>query len=163
MRGASFRAGSLALLIAIGAGCAGGSSQAAQGATANPARYTLTAVELQGAGVTNLYDAIQKLRPEFLRTRGSQTIARMPAPQSNRGPTSGGSGSSGQSSRTAQAVPIEAVPLKVYENDILLDSPTDLRKIDTKNVIEVRFVPGPEAGVRYGMNHSGGVIFVKTT
>jgi hypothetical protein len=127
-----------------------------------PARYTLTAAELQGAGANNVYDAIQKLRPEFLRTRGTGTVSAIPTPQTSR-PGLGGGGAAPVPPNSGQAVPVATAALRVYENDVLLESPMELRRIQTVNVIEVRFIPGPEAGVRYGTNHSGGVIFVKTT
>jgi hypothetical protein len=145
-----------ALLLAAGA-CA----PPAPRSQPNPQRYVLTAEELQGAGAQNVYDAIQKLRPEFLRTRGTGTISHVPTPESNR--TGAGTAAAPMPANSGTAVPVQTAPLRVYENDVLLDGPTDLRRIQTINVIEIRFVPGPEAGVRYGTNHAGGVLFVKTT
>ena len=144
-------------LLALGA-CSppASNTEAAPG----PARYTLTAAELQGAGANNVYDAIQKLRPEFLRSRGTGTVSSVPTPQTSRpGP---GGGVAAIPPGSGQAVPVASVALRVYENDVLLENPAELRRIQTVNVIDVRFVPGPEAGVRYGTNHSGGVIFVRT-
>lgn len=146
-------------LLALGA-CSPPASSADR--EQGPVRYTLTAAELQAAGANNVYDAIQKLRPEFLRTRGTGTVSAIPTPQSSR-PGLGGGGAAPTPPGSAQAIPVQTPALRVYENDVLLESPTELRRIQTVNVIEVRFVPGPEAGVRYGTNHSGGVIFVKTT
>lgn len=146
----------LFVLLALGACSAPSSTADRQG----PARYTLTAAELQGAGANNVYDAIQKLRPEFLRSRGTGTVSAVPSPQTSRGP---GGGATALPPNSAQAIPVTTPALRVYENDVLLENPNELKRIQTVNVIEVRFVPGPEAGVRYGTNHSGGVIFVKTT
>ena len=147
----------LALLLA-GAACA--TPQPRSGPT--PQRYVLTAEELRGAGAQTAYDAVMKLRPEFLRTRGTGTISHIPTPESNR--TGAGTGAApAPSSGTGTAVPVQTPPLRIYENDVLLDGPNDLRRIQTINVIEIRFIPGPEAGVRYGTNHSGGVLLVKTT
>ena len=63
----------LALLVAVTA-CATPQSRAEP----TPQRYVLTAEELKGAGAQNVYDAIQKLRPEFLKTRGTGTISHIP-------------------------------------------------------------------------------------
>lgn len=145
-------------LLALGA-CSAPASNADQAQA--PARYTLTAAELQGAGANNVYDAIQKLRPEFLRTRGTGTVSAVPTPQTSR-PGLGGGGAT-TPPNSGMAIPVQTPALRVYENDVLLENPMELRRIQTVNVIEVRFVPGPEAGVRYGTNHSGGVIFVKTS
>lgn len=151
--------------VALLAACASGSqststsSAASQGGTQR--RYTLTAVELQEAGTSNLFDALQKLRPEFLRQRGSQTIAAVPMPTTSRG-LGGATAADQPKPGTGNALPLTSQPLRVYENETLLGGVEELRRIDTKVVIEVRFVPGPEAGVRYGTNHSGGVIFVRT-
>jgi len=157
----------LAMLAAAAllAACASSSQSTSTSSAASQAgtqrRYTLTSVELQEAGTSNLFDALQKLRPEFLRQRGSQTIAAKPMPTSTRS-LGGGAPADAPNPSTGTALPIASQPLRVYENETMLGGVEDLRRIDTKVVIEVRFVPGPEAGVRYGTNHSGGVIFVRT-
>jgi hypothetical protein len=127
---------------------------AAQAGTSRNSRYVLTSVDLQGAGSQNVYEAIQKLRPDFLKQRGTGTISKVPTPEgANSGPNGPGTG---------MALPISAEPIRVYENDVLMSGLDDLRRIDTKIVTEVRYVPGPEAAIRYGAKHASGVIFVKT-
>ena len=152
-------AGAVISLALVSSACASGRTAPTDRNTGERVtRYTLTSVELMGAGSQNVYEAIQNLRPDFLRTRGTSTMTTV-----NTGGTSRGSGAAAQPEPgTGTALPIARSPLRVYENEVMLSSPDDLKKIDVKNVIEVRFVPGPEAGVRYGTNHSGGVIFVKT-
>lgn len=149
------------LLVAALTGCASTSGSGTGPAPAAPARYTLTAADLQAAGVgsMNVYDAITKIRPEFLRARGTSTMTTIDTPQSGRlGPGT----ASGTPSGTGSALPVNRSVLRAYLNDALLDSPSDLRNVGAAGVIEIRFVPGPEAGVRYGTNHSAGVIFVRT-
>lgn len=168
--------GAATLLLAAGAaGCASSQAGAAgavaaaeaspqqagqQAAARRDSRNTLTAVDLMGSGTTNLYDAISKLRPEFLRQRGTQTITKANMPVSSRG--GGATFPAERDASTGEALPIAGQPIVVYENDIKLAGVEDLRRIDTKVVLEVRYMAGPQAGVRYGTNHSGGVIFVKT-
>jgi hypothetical protein len=67
---ASLRRTLLASLLAFTAGCAsaGGGSGASSGGDPN----ILTAAEISSAkaGESSIYDAIQRLRPQFFRTRG---------------------------------------------------------------------------------------------
>lgn len=140
----------------------GVAAQAAQAGTQRTSRYVLTSVDLMGAGTTNVYDALQKLRPEFLRQRGVQTIAKANVPTSSRSP--GGAPQGGErNTSTGEALPLSAAPIVAYENDVKLESVDQLRRIDSKVVIEIRYIPGPEASIRYGNGHSAGVIIVKTT
>lgn len=71
----------LSCTVALLAGCApataegGASGGATTGATASGARIranVLTREEIEGSGTTNLFDAIQRLRPQWLRN-ASQT------------------------------------------------------------------------------------------
>lgn len=151
--------GAAIFLALVSSACASGSPARTDRNTGERVtRYTLTAVDLMGAGSQNVYEAIQHLRPDFLKTRGTSTMTTV----NTAGSTRGSGGAATPEPGTGTAVPISRSPLRAYENEVMLSSPDDLKKIDVKNVIEVRFVPGPEAGVRYGTNHSGGVIFVKT-
>jgi hypothetical protein len=148
--------------VALIAACA--KHQPATGSTqagnARNSRYVLTSVDLQAAGTQNVYDAIQKLRPEFLKQRGAGTITKVASPESSRAPAGGNSGP--RTTGSGNALPISAEPIRVYENAVLMSGLDDLKRIDTKVVTEVRYVPGPEAAIKYGTNHSSGVIFVKT-
>lgn len=71
----------LSCTVAVLAGCApataegGASAGASAGTTASGARIRanlITRAEIEGSGTTNLYDAIQRLRPQWLRN-ASQT------------------------------------------------------------------------------------------
>lgn len=50
----------------------------------------------------------------------------------------------------------------VYLNNNRMGDATVLRDIPTREVAEVRFIPPTEASTRYGMDHGGGVILVRT-
>lgn len=149
------------LLLAAAAACASsqGGASATQAGTQRAARYTITAVELAEAGTSNVYDAIVKLRPEFLRERGTSTISAEPMPSSGR---SGAGRAAPSTPNTGTAVPMSRPRLRIYDNDALLENVDALKRIPVDAVIEVRYVPGPEAAVKYGTNHAGGALFVKT-
>ncbi|MEJ2217104.1 MAG: hypothetical protein P8099_10865 [Gemmatimonadota bacterium] len=71
------------LVLALVAGCASGG--AGNGDSAPRARRSsdiITAEELQQAtGLSTAYDAVQRLRPQFLRIRGPSTIAGAEGPR----------------------------------------------------------------------------------
>ena len=150
----------LALCIA-GAGLsacasAGGNS----GGTTAPAssRYLLTAADLGNAKADNLYDAIVKLRPEFLRGHGENTsFIQQNISGGSKDPGSTGMGTS--SSAGAAAIS-SAVPVIAYRDNSRLASVDDLKQILLSQVAQVRYMPGPEASVRFGTNHSAGAIIV---
>lgn len=136
------------LLLASACASGGAASASSSGTTAATRRthgsqYVLTAEDLAKVKTDNLYDAIQRLRPNFLRASGGTTI-------------SGGSGSQ----EDASGATFGAVPVRVYLDDVRLDGLDRLKQIPLSQVKEVKYVPGPEAGVRYGTDHSGGVILV---
>jgi hypothetical protein len=120
-------------------------------------RYVITAAELENAGANNLFDAITKLRPDYFRQRGNDLGAQSPV-QSSRGD----GGAAPADSKTGVAVQRPTVPIKVYQNDQLMTGIDDLRQISVGQVLEVRYIPGPQAVVRYGTTHGSGAILVRT-
>ena len=140
--------------LAVTTACGGGArSVGAQQGMTRGDRYVITAAEIESSKSNNLYDAITKLRPDFLRQRtGSVSAVAMPS----------GGPPAATSSSTGTAISKAQVPVRVYENDTRLSGIEDLRQVPMSTVIEVRFIPGPQAGVRYGTDHTGGVILVKT-
>jgi hypothetical protein len=150
----------LALTIA-GAGLTACASAAgsANGTTAQPSsRYLLTAADLGNAKADNLYDAIVKMRPEFLRGHGENTS--FVQQNINGGSKDPGSAGMGSSSSAGAAVINSAVPVIAYRDNSRLASVDDLKQILLSQVAEVRYMPGPEASVRFGTNHSSGAIIV---
>jgi hypothetical protein len=63
----------LALLVLVAAACAGGGEGSRE--RTDPDR--LTREEIVSAGVTNLYDVVQRLRPRWLEVRAPRTIIGM--------------------------------------------------------------------------------------
>lgn len=129
----------LATAVLFGAACAsgGGSSastatqaSATRGATV-PSRYLVTAQELEQVGDRSAYEALQQLRPSFLRSRDVQT-------QSNPVPK----------------------PVDVYVNGGRAGGIEALQSIRAGTVQEMRFYEPQEANVKFGTGHNGGVIAV---
>ena len=108
------------------AGCAGAASHtgSSQGRSA-----VLTHEELAKTNSDNLYDAIAKLRPEWLTSRGPTSVTDM-------SPTS----------------------VDVYMNGNFLGGADYLRQARVLDVSEVRYWDAGQASARFGMGHPRGVI-----
>lgn len=111
-------------------GCASGDGS---GATRG-GRDVLTAEELATVNETNLYDAIKKLRPMFLVSRGATSLR------------VGGS--------TLPRVYLDGSPYGDAET---------LRSMPIIGIHEVRFMDARDATTMYGTGHPAGIIMVKTS
>src|SRR5688572_23965389 len=112
------------LLIA----CAGAATQTG---TAGASRNRLTQEQLAATSSDNLYDAISKLQPDWLTSRG---------PSSVRDPT-------------------PTLP-SVFMNGSMLGKADYLREMRVLDVTEVRYWESGAASARFGMGHPRGVIEV---
>lgn len=92
----------------------------------------ITAAEIAGAQVVTAAEVVERLRPNWLRARGAASV-------------NGGTD-----------LPI------VYIDNFRAGGLEQLGRIAATVVREIRFVPGTDAGVRYGLGHGGGVILVLT-
>jgi hypothetical protein len=121
--------------IALVAGVAGAACSPARSAppVAAPAgdRYTLTEAELQSAQDRNLYEAIQRLRPTFLRSRQVRSSS-TPNPE----------------------------PVHVFVDGTRAEGLETLKLFSPAIVREVRFYEPHQANVRFGTGHHGGLIEV---
>ena len=94
-------------------------------------RDLITMDEFSGvSGSEDLYEAIRRLRPHFIRSRG---------------PTSTRS---------------TAATATVYIGSTLAGSIDVLHNLRTEHVLEVRYLDPSSATIRYGTNNSGGAIVV---
>jgi hypothetical protein len=107
------------------AGCAG----ATQGQPGRPNGTQLTQADLAAANTDNLYDAIAKLRPEWLSSRGPSSVT-------NSTPTS----------------------VDIYMNGTMLGKADYLRDMHLQDVTSVRYWDAGTASARFGMGHPRGVI-----
>ena len=89
--------------------------------------------EIEGAHVPNAFEAISRLRPEFLRPRGLQT----PEWPNGRLPS-------------------------VFVNDIEQREIDALRTVPSTAIAEIRYLSASAATPEFGRQHVGGVIAVRT-
>ena len=132
----------LALLLVLATACAkSGSSTASSPPSPSATREArdpnvISRAELQDPTVaaTDAMTAIRQLRPAFFRTRGPQSF----------------------SNATAGLTQIsqDFGPLQPVDN---------LKGIDTRSLVEVRFLNAVEAQTRFGINANGGPVIVLLT
>lgn len=135
---ALFRRATVGLaLLTIGACASGGSSNTAEPPSSSSAsRYLITESELPTSGTETAYDAIQRLRPEFLRVRPSQSYSL----QEN-------GGASGPAPAPALIV-----------NGQRAGDLADLRQIAATSLKSVRYYNIEQAKRKFGMQYAGGAI-----
>ena len=130
----------LAAAVAALAACtSGGSSTSgaapAQNVGAPDGRRSgdvLTQADIERASVATAYDAVQRMRPVWLRTRGRGSIQ----------------------SSAQYAV--------VYLDGAQVGGPEALRRISASDVRSILFLRAGDATTRYGTGHEGGAILVET-
>jgi hypothetical protein len=98
-------------------------------ASSNP--NLLTGDQLRETNVGNVYDALRRLRPQWLRTRGASSI-----------------------------VSPEATEPVVYVSGIRRGEPRTLQNVNVDQVRSVQFIDARDATTRFGTGHGGGVIMV---
>lgn len=96
-------------------------------------RNVISAEEIAAAQVTNAFDAVRRLRPHFLQSRGPSSIQTPGADQ-----------------------PV------VYMNGMRVGSPETLDTIRANEIETITYISPSDATTRYGTGHAGGVIEVKT-
>jgi hypothetical protein len=118
----------LLLIVAMAfiVGCAS-TTQQSQSGQAGGSRLTRT--QLESANSNNLYDAIAKLRPEWLSSRG-------PTSMTDATPTS----------------------VSVFMGGTMLGKADYLKQLTVIDVTEVRYWDPGQASARFGMGHPRGVL-----
>jgi hypothetical protein len=101
--------------------CAGATTQTG---TSRESRSVLTQEQLAATNTTNLYEAIEKLRPDWLTSRGPTSVT-----------------------NAAPSVP------SVYMNGTMLGKAEYLREMRVLDVTEVRYWEPGLASARFGMGH----------
>ena len=94
--------------------------------------------EITQSAAANAYDLIQRLRPNYLRTRGAVH---------------------GTPDKANKLEPVDVV---VYLNDNRLGTSDQLRQISTMDIREIRYFSSSEATTKWGTGHSAGAIQVVT-
>lgn len=124
----------LSILLSALAGCASAGGQKSAPSAATSPRQVLTQEEILAAGgVATALDAVRRLRPQFIRSRGVTSL---------RNPT--------------------ADQVVVYVNGIRAGGVQALEQIPAQDVREIRHVNARDATTKYGTGHTGGVLEVIT-
>jgi hypothetical protein len=116
-------------LVLTLAACAAAGTQGSGGAGTGGGRNVLSQTQLAGTSSDNLFDAINRLRPEWLTTRGPTSVT--------------------------DATPTE---VSVYMNGNMLGRADYLKQLRIADVTEVRYWDAGQASARFGMGHPRGVI-----
>ena len=104
-----------------------------RGAPLASSRDVLLAHEIASSGVSDAYQAVSQLRPEFLKRRGPGLIS-----------------------------PVSHRVVRVFLDDTEMGGIDILRSIPIDQVTAIRYVDSSEAALRWGANHTAGVILVST-
>jgi hypothetical protein len=96
-------------------------------------RSQITAEEIATTNASSAYEIVERLRPEFLRSRGQKSLSD-PTPDD----------------------PI------VYVNGMRSGAIESMRSMSAQDVLEIRFITAADATTRFGTGHTGGVIEVRT-
>jgi outer membrane cobalamin receptor len=118
--------------IVAASACASNSVKSSEEGSARASREVISRAQIETMNATDAYDVVQRIRPEFLRQRGASSIQ-------------GGS---------QLAV--------VYVDGVRRGGPEALRQLRATEVEEIRFVSGTDATTRYGTDHGGGAIEVRS-
>jgi hypothetical protein len=119
-------------IIAVSMGCA-----SAPAASSRDNGNVITSEEIAKTSGSNAYEIIQRLRPNYLRTRGA--VHGAPSGGVNR---------------------LETVDLVVYLNDSRFGGSDQLRQISVNEIREIRYYNAAEATTKWGTGHSAGAIQV---
>jgi hypothetical protein len=119
------------LVVAALASLACGASKGSRVAPTN--RNLITADEIERSNASTAYEIVERLRPAFLRTRGSQSIQN-PTPLS----------------------PI------VYLDGMRYGQVASLAQIPAIGVISIQYMNAVDASQRFGLGNEGGAILVST-
>jgi hypothetical protein len=127
------RAAILVAVLPLAWACASaGSSAGASGP--RPDRNLITAEEIAGISVSNLFDAVRLLRPEWLNQRPNPTTI----------------------------VPGNETDMVVYMDRIRFGTPEQLRQFPPSAAVSIRFLSPSEATGEFGVGHLKGAILVTT-
>jgi hypothetical protein len=105
----------------------------------------ITTEELREAGNASAYEVVQRLRPRWLVTRGTNSLSETP-----RGWGAG---------RQVVIVPGND-KIKVYLDDVRLGGVAEMRKIASDGLTSIRFLNPRDATYRYGTGHTHGAILL---
>jgi hypothetical protein len=112
----------------------------------------ITAEEVAEANVNTAYEAVQKLRSDWLRQGQRQMTVY------------GRTGRAGETAVQDAAGTLNepgAVKLAVFVDGTELGGPEELQRIPSNRIEEMRFLSGSDAQQQYGSRYAGGLIQIK--
>ena len=154
---------SLAVLSAVALiGCKSGSPGAAPGdVSATSSSVTtkrvrrddsvLSVEEVKAAKLTNAYEAVEQLRPRWLRTRGRKIHMSVGTSTDSTGAMESGA-VTGMEENPQPTVFLDTQPVG--------RDPGLLRRVTVQEFTQLRYLNGPEATVRFGKDYGTGIIMV---
>jgi hypothetical protein len=113
--------------------CAATTTSSSRPFLANTRRDVITAAEIVASRVTDAYQAVVHLRPEFLRRRHVRPV-----------------------------VPAMHSSIPVYVDDLHFGESESLRYVPLERVRQIRYLNSTDADLRWGGSHPGGAILVTT-
>lgn len=141
------------LAIALLAGCA----SAAGAGGVRSSSSIITREEITTSGAQNAYQLVQSLRPEWLRTRGIQSLS-----ESTHTVGRGGNNAAPTANGDARVtIPNAGRPqVSAYLGQARLGEAQALEQIMAVDVESIQFLSPQQATLRYGANHTHGAIVV---
>ena len=116
----------------------------------------ITAEEVSEAAVNNAYEAVQKLRSDWLRQGQRQMTVYSRAERGNDSPRS-----NQETGSLEDASDSRGVKLTVFIDGTEVGGVEELQRIQSNRVEEMRFLSGSDAQQQYGSRFAAGVIQVK--
>ena len=126
------RFGSLGIVVAFTASCAVATTNA--GPFASTGSNVLTAAEIVSSHVSDAYQAVMQLRPDYLRRHYVSPVPSV----------------------------TDGHDVSVYLDDLLIGDAESLRSVPLGEVRSIRYLPPMEADMRFGGQHPAGAILVVT-
>jgi hypothetical protein len=114
--------------------CAAATTSSSASYLRSAGRDAITAAEIVASRVTDVYQAVAHLRPEFLRRRSQRTATAL-------SPSAG---------------------IAIYLDDLPFGSEESLRFIPLERVRLIQYLSQADADIRYGRSHPAGAILVTT-
>jgi hypothetical protein len=124
---------SLGIVLGFTASCAVATTSA--GPFTSTGSNVLTAAEIVASHVSDAYQAVMQLRPDYLRRRYVSPVPSV----------------------------TDSYSVSVYLDDFLIGDAESLRSVPLGEVRSIRYLPPMEADMRFGGQHPAGAILVVTT
>ena len=102
-------------------------------AAVRPSRTVISAQQIEEGHYDNVYAAIEALRPQWLKSRGTSSFSNTSADK-----------------------------VWVYQDNVKVGDVETLRSIPPKEIVAVRYYDGNAAQGRFGVGHAAGAIVVET-